>query len=157
MGTFKLVGADNKKLTTKVKYSGNVRKAHSLGNKLRSHCKRWMGTGISANQVGIMERVCVSRNKIFINPVIEERRGGILSKKEGCLSFPGRTGNVKRSDAVRVSYVEFKKGVEIFHDEWFDGYDAIVLQHEIDHLDGIRCIDLFEKEEEQDAAGETND
>ena len=58
--------------------------------------------------------------------------------EEGCLSFPGIHEKVNRPARVRVSWQD-ENFVE--HDEWFEGFPARVLQHEIDHLDGKCFID----------------
>ena len=69
---------------------------------------------------------------------IEETSGDAVPYEEGCLSFPGIHEKVNRPSKVRVSWLD-----ENFneHDEWFEGFPARVLQHEIDHLDGKCFID----------------
>lgn len=105
--------------------------------------------GIAANQVGKPWRVFVadasrvdkpgSRHGrlIVLNPFIVQREG-VLLQREGCLSVPDFTGNVLRSTAVVVHGKDRAGNVlEIKA----DGFEAIVLQHEIDHLDGKVFLD----------------
>ena len=110
------------------------------------------GVGLAAPQVGLPIRLAVvdldvmsddspeykGYFKTYINPYIEETDGEIVPYEDGCLSFPGIHENVNRPSRVRVSWLDenFEE-----HDEWFEGFPARVLQHEIDHLDGKCFID----------------
>ena len=110
------------------------------------------GVGLAAPQVGLPIRLVVvdldaisedqpefkGHFRTYINPYIEETSGDAVPYEEGCLSFPGIHEKVNRPSKVRVSWLD-----ENFneHDEWFEGFPARVLQHEIDHLDGKCFID----------------
>jgi len=110
------------------------------------------GVGLAAPQVGLPIRLMVVDLDIisdeqpefkdwfrsYINPYIEETDGPMTSYEEGCLSFPGIHEKVMRPARVRVSWQDenFQE-----HDEWFEGFPARVMQHEIDHLDGKCFID----------------
>ncbi|MBR4594068.1 MAG: peptide deformylase, partial [Bacteroidaceae bacterium] len=110
------------------------------------------GVGLAAPQVGLPIRLVVvdldaisedqpefkGYFRTYINPYIEETSGDAVPYEEGCLSFPGIHEKVNRPSKVRVSWLD-----ENFneHDEWFEGFPARVLQHEIDHLDGKCFID----------------
>ena len=110
------------------------------------------GVGLAAPQVGLPIRLAVvdldvisddqpefkGYFKTYINPYIEETDGAMVPYEEGCLSFPGIHEKVNRPERVRVSWMDenFEE-----HDEWFEGFPARVLQHEIDHLDGKCFID----------------
>ena len=110
------------------------------------------GVGLAAPQVGLPIRLVVvdldaisedqpefkGYFRTYINPYIEETSGDAVPYEEGCLSFPGIHEKVNRPSKVRVSWLD-----ENFneHDEWFKGFPARVLQHEIDHLDGKCFID----------------
>ena len=110
------------------------------------------GVGLAAPQVGLSIRLAVvdldiisddqpefkGYFKTYINPYIEETDGAMVPYEEGCLSFPGIHEKVNRPERVRVSWLD-ENFVE--HDEWFEGFPARVLQHEIDHLDGKCFID----------------
>lgn len=99
------------------------------------------GAGLAAPQVGISKRVIVYRdeNDVFelINPVIVSSRGPAVDI-EGCLSFPGLYGEVPRAEHVQVTGLN-REGKEIRLDA--KGFLARVLQHEIDHLEGILFVD----------------
>jgi peptide deformylase len=104
------------------------------------------GIGLAANQVGILKRLCVidtslkeEKNSliILINPVIIEKEGTVEAE-EGCLSIPGYTTTIKRSERVYVKGLNREgKTLEI---EGI-GLLARVFQHEIDHLDGLLIVD----------------
>ena len=110
------------------------------------------GVGLAAPQVGLSIRLAVvdldvisddqpefkGYFRTYINPFIEETSGDSVPYEEGCLSFPGIHEKVNRPSKVRVSWQD-ENFVE--HDEWFEGFPARVLQHEIDHLDGKCFID----------------
>ncbi|MDI6735046.1 MAG: peptide deformylase [bacterium] len=115
------------------------------------------GIGLAANQVGVLQRIIVSdpdsanannRDKnprnpmVLINPEILFQEGENVAE-EGCLSFPQVTGMVARAQQVRVKGLNLKgETVEIEA----VGFPSRVLQHEIDHLNGIVFIDRMDKE-----------
>ena len=101
-----------------------------------------MGVGIAAPQVGIARRICViepteDRLMVLINPEILEREGEQLST-EGCLSVPGKIGDVMRPTRVLVKYLDREGNEHI--DEFLD-FEAIVVSHETDHLEGVLYVD----------------
>lgn len=101
-----------------------------------------MGVGIAAPQVGVARRICIIEPYEdmlveLINPVILESEGEQLSV-EGCLSVPGKIGDVIRPERVVVKYLD-RTGEEII--EEFVDFEAIVVSHEMDHLDGILYVD----------------
>ena len=105
------------------------------------------GVGLAAIQVGIDQSILVydvesretSRNlQVLINPRIIQAEGQILSENEGCLSVPDFRADVKRFAQVLVEGVD-RDGAPIRMEA--DGMLAIVLQHEIDHLNGTLFID----------------
>ncbi len=106
------------------------------------------GTGISAPQVGLSIQLFIlkpnikSTPQVFLNPKITEYIN-IKKKKskkqkeiplEGCLSVPKIWGEVKRFDKVLVEYETLSKEKK---KEWFMGLNSTIVQHEIDHLNGI--------------------
>lgn len=104
------------------------------------------GLGLAANQVGVSRRLCVidcsskeDKGQIIVlaNPLIIEREGTIESE-EGCLSIPGYISSIKRSEKVFVKGLD-REGKQIEVEA--TGLLARVLQHEIDHLDGLLFID----------------
>ena len=101
------------------------------------------GLGLAAPQIGVSQRVILYRNYakkfiILVDPKIVSHKGITTSMDEGCLSLPGFRGDVKRAKVVKVeAYNEHGDKVKIKA----NGTEAIILQHEIDHLDGILFID----------------
>lgn len=100
------------------------------------------GAGLAAPQVGISKRIIVFRNgeeEIFelINPDIIQQKGNAVDI-EGCLSLPGIYGQVPRAEHVIVTGLN-REGREIRLEA--QGFLARVLQHEIDHLEGVLFID----------------
>jgi peptide deformylase len=104
------------------------------------------GIGLAAPQVGVQMSVCVvnldfidegSPAKAFVNPVIMGSEGS-SEVEEGCLSIPDIRENVTRPEKIVVRYKDLD-GNE--HEEACDSMLARVLQHEIDHLNGILFID----------------
>lgn len=104
------------------------------------------GIGLAANQVGETKRIIIVCTKdfrqVFINPEITKKFGGTVNSKEGCLSFPGKQVLVVRSRGIIVEGVdEFFKPVKFR----LNSLAGIVVQHEVDHLDGITCVDKAAK------------
>ena len=111
---------------------------------MRDLMVREEGIGLAAPQVGLDMRllVCLQDDEdsipyAFINPRIVERKGETISN-EGCLSLPGVTVPVKRAESVSV-LAQHTNGDQFRVDA--TGRLAIVLQHEIDHLDGMLMLD----------------
>ena len=96
------------------------------------------GVGLSAIQIGIPLRLIVADVKegkeIYINPKIERLGGTKKLMNEGCLSFPGRFENVMRSNKITISYQDVDGNKKSLNTS---GFRAQMLQHEIEHLDGI--------------------
>ena len=100
------------------------------------------GCGIAGPQVGVMRRMFVAepepgRVYYMINPEILEQEGSQLAD-EGCLSVPGLIGTVERPERIKMKALDLE-GKEQIYD--FEGWDARVMCHEYDHLDGILYID----------------
>lgn len=115
--------------------------------------KRSAGVGLAAPQVGlpiklfIVDLDCIAEDenpqykgylRTFINPEILETSEETSDYEEGCLSIPGIHENVKRPTRVRLKYQD-ENFVE--HDEWFGEFEARVIQHEYDHLEGKMFVD----------------
>ena len=107
------------------------------------------GVGIAAPQLGVMQRIIIvdcslglHKNKnhgrlIMVNPKVTEQDGEALGR-EGCLSVPEWAGTVPRARRITVSYKDME-GQK--HELSTKAFEARVIQHEIDHLDGILFID----------------
>jgi peptide deformylase len=120
--------------------------------------------GLAAPQIGLSKRFFGSKELgkgnvlVFINPKIEKVYGEKIYPKivdekekeddflEGCLSFPGYFGTVKRFLNIEVSWQEIEKGKLITKNKILGGFEAIVWQHESDHLEGIVFIDHIKEE-----------
>lgn len=105
------------------------------------------GVGLAAPQVGIGQRFLIyditpredeHDLHVLINPKIVTREGEIISENEGCLSVPDYRADVKRAERVLVEGVD-REGNPLRFEA--DGLLAIVIQHELDHLDGTLFID----------------
>jgi len=112
------------------------------------------GIGLAAPQVGISKRIIVfDVGSLFpeylpvamINPVISKQEGEDLGE-EGCLSLPELYALVKRAEHVHVDGLTL--GGDKFKLEC-EGFIARVLQHEIDHLDGILFVDRLDNEQRE--------
>lgn len=103
------------------------------------------GVGLAATQIGVPLRVFVAQHdgfrSEFINPVIKIKSDDTELAEEGCLSIPNVGVSVDRSKIITLEYwVVDKHGIGLIKKtEVFEGYLARIIQHEIDHLDGI-CI-----------------
>jgi peptide deformylase len=105
------------------------------------------GVGLAAIQVGVDKSIIVFDEslgngekslKTIINPRIVCQEGSVVSENEGCLSVPDFRADVKRCAAVEVEGIDREgKPVKYARDDFL----AVVLQHEIDHLNGILFID----------------
>jgi peptide deformylase len=96
-----------------------------------------LGMGIQAAIVDVSPRVTGAKRHYLINPVILEMREPVLSR-EGCMSLPEYSAYLKRYDWVHVRWQD-EEGK--FHDYDAKGIEAICIQHEVDHLQGILFID----------------
>lgn len=111
------------------------------------------GVGLAAPQIGVLKQVCIvtlnaySTTKkpivtAFINPHILSHSDVLCTLEEGCLSLPHQFAKVKRPRSIVIEY-QNENGKTL--KKSFTGWDARILQHEIDHLNGILFIDLIGK------------
>ncbi len=101
------------------------------------------GVGLAAPQVGISKRIFVCDQgdgvvRKVINPVITPLTDKLIDCEEGCLSVPGIYKKVERPEKIRVEYMN-EKGEEVV--EEVEGFLAIVMQHEYDHLNAVLFVD----------------
>lgn len=105
--------------------------------------------GLAAPQVGSDLRVAVMDASshpqtashhgllVLVNPRLQELQGAVI-QREGCLSVPDFTANVRRAATVHLAALDESGDVR----EWrLEGFEAIVAQHEVDHLDGKLFLD----------------
>jgi peptide deformylase len=113
-----------------------------------------LGVGLAATQVGVLHRVLVYRVQPdsavvgLVNPEIEWRGKETEVIEEGCLSLPAVHLDVERPVYVRVAARDLE-GAELVIEA--SGLEARVLQHEVDHLDGILILDRVSRQERKEA------
>jgi peptide deformylase len=112
------------------------------------------GVGLAAPQVGVLERIFVweleEESGVVINPKIVSRSPATIAGEEGCLSLPGVVFDVDRSVEVVVEGLDQNgEPVRIESEEML----ARIVQHEIDHLDGVLFIDHLPEESRRQALG----
>ncbi len=140
-----------------VKVDGKIKKIVSDMEKVLIAQNDPPGVGLAANQVGLDLSIFIirptekSKTKVFINPRIVSRTDPFKDslkrvspykvrpykkrvKLEGCLSIPRIWGPVKRADKVLLEYQNLT-GTAV--KGWFQGFEAVIIQHEMDHLSGV--------------------
>lgn len=106
--------------------------------------------GVAAPQIGVLLRVVVvdvSQSKLgkdnnhgrleMVNPEIIEKSGSRMMR-EGCMSVPDYTGNVTRAEQIVVEFSNRDGQVRVIE---ASGFEAVAIQHELDHLDGLLFLD----------------
>jgi len=106
--------------------------------------------GVAAPQIGVSLRVCVvdvsaSRQGkennhgllVMVNPEIVACAGSAVMR-EGCMSIPDYTGDVERATAITVRFTD---GTGSPREVAAEGFEAVAIQHEMDHLDGVLFLD----------------
>ena len=113
-----------------------------------------LGVGLAATQLGVLHRVLVYKAYVddpltaLVNPVLEWVSEELEVGEEGCLSLPGVHVEVERPASVRVrAQDEHGEHVEVE----VEGLEARVIQHEIDHLDGLLVLDRIPREARKQA------
>lgn len=105
------------------------------------------GVGIAAPQVGVNLRLALARLNvdtpheiiaILINPEISNLSEEMTATDEGCLSLPRQWGPTPRHKSLTVTFDNLRGGVQTLH---LTDFNARVIQHEVDHLNGILFID----------------
>jgi peptide deformylase len=116
-----------------------------------------LGVGLAATQLGVMHRLLVYRVgaeaplAVLVNPRLEWVSDEVEPLEEGCLSLPGIHVDVERPVHVRVGALD-DLGEEVLIEA--SGLEARVIQHEIDHLDGVLILDRTSREERKAAMRE---
>jgi peptide deformylase len=113
-----------------------------------------LGIGLAATQLGLMRRILVfqagpdSEPRAVINPEVEWTSDELVTAEEGCLSLANVLVDVERPLHARVSAVDLGGSPILLESS---GLEARVLQHEIDHLDGILILDRTERDQRRGA------
>lgn len=113
--------------------------------------RRANGIGLAAPQVGISERICVIEIdglvSKYLNPEITSRSQDKIFFEEGCLSLPGEFFPIERHEEITLKYWNEKGLPKRIRAR---GLLAIVLQHEIDHLDGILICKRYQRQKSKE-------
>ena len=110
--------------------------------------KNSLGAGLAANQIGILKKIITihiqdkenNTEKLYVlfNPIINQYSKETVIMEEGCLSLPEQFAEIERPQSIQLQYTNEKN--KIIREEK-NGYEARILQHEIDHLSGILFVD----------------
>jgi len=109
------------------------------------------GIGLAALQVGVLRRLIVmvpakdeapKSPLVMVNPEILERSEEMRTHEEGCLSIPDFTAEIERPARTRVSYID-REGKK--REAELEGIWSTLVQHEIDHLNGVLFIDYLSR------------
>lgn len=136
----------NDAILTSVMPEVDYDEGQAIAGRLLDHMKEEEdGYGLAANQVGVEARVFVvsvgGLELSFVNPCIESLSDDYVVLDEACLSFPGLNFKVRRPKSVTISWQDGDERKTAT----FGGLSARVIQHEIDHLDGVRFFDRLSK------------
>src|SRR3954468_1110840 len=139
----------------------NARRVEVFDDELRAEVARMgalmhdsLGIGLAATQVGILHRLLVYRVdpeppvNALVNPVIEFSSDDEEWAEEGCLSLPAVHVEVERPVFVRVR-AQDEHGDDVLIEA--SGLEARVIQHEVDHLDGVLILDRTPKDQRKEA------
>ena len=100
------------------------------------------GAGLAAPQIGKSLRLCLAmingKHIPLINPEITWRSEETTDMEEGCLSLPGVWLKISRPFAITISYLDTKGNKQ---ERKCEGFESHVVQHEIDHLEGVLIVD----------------
>ena len=121
-----------------------------IANQMMDTMIKAPGVGLAANQVGILKQIITINfedkendkraNYILFNPSIIEYSEEKVIMEEGCLSLPEQYADIERPKQIFLEYIdENQKNIK----KEIDGYEARILQHEIDHLSGKLFIDYL--------------
>jgi peptide deformylase len=110
------------------------------------------GVGLSANQVGFQRRMFVmdriegdkrGDTLVCYNPKVVEVLGEDVPTREGCLSFPGLSLQVKRPSKIKVQFFDEEENELVLE---LEGIDAKCFQHELDHMNGVRFTEKVDRQ-----------
>ena len=105
------------------------------------------GRGLAGPQIGEMRRIFVMdcswkegtpTPRVFVNPKVVATSDVMVANVEGCLSIPDRLVRIERPDTITLRWQALDGS---FLEGTFEGFEAVCVQHEADHVDGRLCID----------------
>ena len=122
----------------------------SISKQMIQIMKNDFGAGLAANQIGILKKIITvhiqdkekNTEKLYalFNPIINEYSKETVIMEEGCLSLPKQFAEIERPQSIQLQYTNEKN--KIIREEK-NGYEARILQHEIDHLSGKLFVDYL--------------
>ena len=108
------------------------------------------GVGLAANQIGVLKKIVtihindqeknIDKSYALFNPIIKSYSEEKVVMEEGCLSLPKQFAEIERPSSIKLEYLNEKNEIII---EKKEGFEARVLQHEIDHLSGKLFVDYL--------------
>jgi len=121
-----------------------------IANQMMDTMFKAPGVGLAANQVGVLKQIVTINfedkendkrsNYILFNPSIIDYSEDKVVMEEGCLSLPEQYADIERPKQIVLEYIDEK---EKMIKKEIDGYEARILQHEIDHLSGKLFVDYL--------------
>jgi peptide deformylase len=142
-----LTGAENPILRRKTKIVKKITKEiKELVRDMEKTMMRANGAGLAAPQIGRLERIALTtidkKMTPLINPFILWKSEKIVSAEEGCLSLPDIWLDIPRSEEIILQY-QTLDGETI--ERKLEAFNARVVQHEVDHLEGVLIVDYAQK------------
>ena len=122
----------------------------NIAQKLIKIMKDAPGVGLAANQIGVLKQIVtvhlydkeknIDKTYVLFNPKISFYSEETVVMEEGCLSFPKQFADIERPSFIEIEYIDEKNKIV---KEKKEGYEARILQHEIDHLYGKLFVDYL--------------
>ena len=122
----------------------------NIAEKMKKIMKEAPGVGLAANQIGILKKIVtihlydkekkIDKAYALFNPKISFYSKETVVMEEGCLSLPKQFANIERPTYIKIEYTDEKNRVI---QQKKEGYEARILQHEIDHLYGKLFVDYL--------------
>ena len=138
-----IITENNRLRTFSKEFEGTLPEALKIFVTLRKAMEEHKGIGCAGIQVDLPVRIFAAGNpaQLFINPRIVSKSSVTKSDWEGCLSCPNAMVKVRRSHSIELEYETILEDKIEKVKTKFKGFDARVIQHEFDHLNGILIID----------------
>ena len=122
----------------------------NISKKMMELVKKAPGVGLAANQIGILKKIIVisiedkereiQKSYALFNPKIISYSNETVIMEEGCLSLPKQFAEIERASSINLTYID--KNNKLIKEKK-EGFEARVLQHEIDHLEGKLFVDYL--------------
>lgn len=121
-----------------------------IAEKMIEIMKKAPGVGLAANQIGILKKIItvhifneekkINKTYALFNPIIKSYSKETIVMEEGCLSFPKQFIDIERPSSIEIEYLD--QNNHLIKEEK-EGYEARILQHEVDHLYGKLFVDYL--------------